>query len=452
MSEMPERKTNSVERVGKGPYSAENEYVAETLPRVQGMDFGSGPMDEEKLRNEFRKTEETVHSIETEHLLSLRSELTPLVLNYKSAAIRAMEQKIFNKMRFIEPHLSSNLDRLVEIIESNEKGNVDTLLRDNAPHELVKDFSDEEFDELVTMVRHIARNAEDVSDTNLIKGGSQVERDLDRLFTERLEMSPLFGERARAKFLQSLGLKRSPQVLYGAIHNDILELKYSFGNFALLPIGEYGEAFARDLFKAMQLMNACTLLVKEQAQSIATSHRDVFQQTARGRDSIENGAWFALQEGVLSLFQTLSLCTAEKVEGYDNPEQLLRDVITAELPNQLAYLAPAATIGPLSLMGKYIVHLVQKTERGLIINPEAKHAMLIRKKEEHDRKTLEYIHLRENQSLELPALARGCPVAFESDELRTTGIKELSGLFLTMFEKAKQPKFSDTFPEIEPNS
>src|SRR3989344_901389 len=434
MKEIPERPAK------KHPLSAEDRYVGEVqngFSRDLGIPDLEMPTDE-RLREEYRAVAEQIRSKERKQLQTLQQLLTPVVKHYVQKAEESLASGELEGMKWRSPTLAPNFETLVDIIDEKDVLREGDKLEHAIPEELKRYGKDSL--EVIDVARHITLNAADLTETNLALGGSRTERTVDELLKENFGAPPHDTKR-RAHFFQTLGLSRVKEVLWGEAYPDSVVTLGAFHEYEVLPIGQYGEKFSRRLFTAMQMMLTASLPMKDAAEKLAKDNLDVFHRTARGRDmlreNVRYGASHSLQEGILSLFQAIYLLTAEKISGYEDPDTLLRDIVEAQLPNQLAHTTPAGTIGPLSLMGRYIPGLVQKTEAGqLILNPDVKKIFLERKKENLTEKVRSSLHI-ENYEPPLPAAGRGCPVSFESKMFMTSGINQLSQLLLDMYKHTK---------------
>lgn len=436
MIERPERK------VTQKQLSAENEYIKDTLTNLSAdFDIPGYPVPtDEDLRQEYRSAAEEVKSKEKEHLQALQRLLTPLVRHYVEKTEMLLSSGKLEKMKWEDPALAPNFDALVDIIDEKDSLNERFDLANVVPSQKLQKYGRSPL-EVSDFARHLALNAADLTESNLTSGGTRTERVLDTLIKEKFG-TPRQETEHRAYFFQTLNLLRVNEVLWGEAYPDSVITTDVFHEYELLPVGQYGENFSRRLFRVMQVMLAASLPMKKEGEKLAMQNKEIFHRTARGRSPIRENVRFggphSLQEGILSLFQAIFLLTAEKISDYDNPDVLLRDLIEAQLPNQLAYSTPAGTIGPLSLMGRYIPGLVQKNDTGkLILNPEIKNIFLEQKKKhlaEKVRSTL----TSEGYEPPLPAVGRGCPVSFESKIATESGIQSLSNLLLKTYEHTKK--------------
>jgi hypothetical protein len=228
--------------------------------------------------------------------------------------------------------------------------------------------------------------------------------------------------------------------------------KDAFPHVVVIPVGDYGVPTARKIYNTVQIMLADTQVLEKKAAELVESHKDIFAKTARGQydlrdlDDMSKAAIKTLQEGIVTLGQAIAQLSIQEIEGYEGkPDKLIEDLVKYELPNQLGYLSPPAYIGPLSLVGQCIIDLVRKNEAGdLILNPEVIEAMQEVKEKIVGRK------IKAPEWPRMPAQGRGCPVSFKGQGIETSGINELSQLFLDLYKRNPvdnfEPSTSGTVP------
>jgi hypothetical protein len=138
----------------------------------------------------------------------------------------------------------------------------------------------------------------------------------------------------------------------------------------IVPVGEYGEEYAKKLAQATIItMEAAEVAIKDNAGRVAAVHSKLLQEhTARGAEEEDGPNAYStaltIQEGVLSIMQTVSLLTAEKVEGYDDPTKLLNDIVENGLIEKVTRLVPPALVGPLALDGRRFANPLERDEDG----------------------------------------------------------------------------------------
>ncbi len=224
--------------------------------------------------------------------------------------------------------------------------------------------------------------------------------------------------------------------------NMILGTAYSrshtrvFPSVIVMPIGEYGDATARKIYNTIQIMLSDTEILEKKAAELVESHREIFSKTARGGDDLRSledmsrASLKMLQEGIITLGQVMAQLTAEKIHGYeDSPDNLVADLVKNEIPNQMGYLAPPGYIGPFSLMGMYVSGLLENKNDELILNED-----ILEEMQKVKRGIADGSVPSGASGLSLPAAGRGCPISFKGQGIETSGINELSQLFLELYK------------------
>ncbi len=203
-----------------------------------------------------------------------------------------------------------------------------------------------------------------------------------------------------------------------------------------IPVGEYGPELAVKIYNVVQILLSKTTILKEKSIEMVKAHEDLFAKTARGSDAkvLEDmglAAYKTMQEGIVTLGQAIATLTLEKVPGYeDDPDRLIEDLLFKQLPNKLAYLAPPAYIGPFSLAGVMIKGLMQKNGQGeLTLNPDILDVFAASKNQ-----VVLNLSVNEVHKNFMPAGGRGCPVSFKGQEIKQSGVNELSGVFLEIYK------------------
>lgn len=170
----------------------------------------------------------------------------------------------------------------------------------------------------------------------------------------------------------------------------------------VMPVGAYGREFAEKLLRATAVaMEQASHVVDAEASEIAEKYDDVLgRRTARGaaeryKDYSKNifrpeGAEHnptteytpkaILQEGILSVMQAVALLTADKVPGYDDPDELLDDLVDQGVIERFTRKLPMGYVGPLTLKGAYFPNPLHVEEGRLTFSePFAEHLRAERK-------------------------------------------------------------------------
>ena len=258
-----------------------------------------------------------------------------------------------------------------------------------------------------------------------------------------------FSGKPAGGWLDWIAFNNAKGIMFGPTA-DSGSLKSTFAPFtevASIVVGEYGEAFARKLFMTMQRLLSHVPNLEQASAEFAKDpkNREMLLKTARGAyenpndPSLKRVALITLQEGILSLAQTIALMTEEKQEAYPDPDELVRDLLLNHLPNTFAYSVPPAIIGPCSLIGRTMKGLIDvpvdsKTgEKMLQIHPHLRDRFLQVKKHFKQQDFMD-ARVRLLNPDALPAVFRGCPISFPAKNSDMTGIQMLDCLFLSEYE------------------
>jgi len=143
------------------------------------------------------------------------------------------------------------------------------------------------------------------------------------------------------------------------------------------PVGAYGRGFTEALFDVTEYMLEKTTwsTTKERATTAASGHEQIIEtHMARGEKKNSNSPDQALietvQEGIVSITQTLTILTAERVDGYDDPKKLVEEIVSKDLIQQFTRAIPMGLNGPFSIAGLYFPGLVRRGQCGLELNAD----------------------------------------------------------------------------------
>ncbi len=138
-----------------------------------------------------------------------------------------------------------------------------------------------------------------------------------------------------------------------------------------IPIGEYGENAAAKLARLTVSLNdfiKCSAIIEQgihdrltedDKQLLAEYTARTKERSARsGNDYAVHGVKNTLTEGVLTIAQTLALLTAQKVEGYDDHDTLVSDILETDIIEQIARIVRPGHIGPSTLSGLFMPDII----------------------------------------------------------------------------------------------
>lgn len=227
-------------------------------------------------------------------------------------------------------------------------------------------------------------------------------------------------------------MKYHPTILWGEIPVDNPE---EFApKHVIVPVGDYGEEFANKIFNATQLLVAIMSndTLREGSKSIANTYADDLEKIARGRDKSTHHAFKyaplrALVEGAISLGNTIFLLTAKRKSEYVNSDDLVRAVIENKLPNEIARWAPLGLINPVVITGQSIPNLIVIKNGVIQLSPYVSELWKIWKRQIRSA-DVEYKKIT-------PSLGMGCPVSHLGPGVQSTGIQQLSEMWLDIYNQ-----------------
>lgn len=200
------------------------------------------------------------------------------------------------------------------------------------------------------------------------------------------------------------------------LHNDMIPSSEVYSDL-IVPIGEYGEELATEMLQTTAIMQAVAQKrVHSSAEGLTVGHEDALRTfTARGAGAAEADAdstMAALHEGILSIAQTLAILTCEKVDGYEDPHELVRDIVDAGLVSRLARFSPMGFVGPMALSGRFIAGSLVRTEDGIKFSDEFEQFLKQEKAAYMARLMVESeVEQGADQRLVYHPLGKVCPVA-----------------------------------------
>lgn len=145
-------------------------------------------------------------------------------------------------------------------------------------------------------------------------------------------------------------------------------------DFVIMPVGGYGKQFTQKLVHSVvYTSNVADRCLSKWSAEQSQEHENVMDHMARVRsgntDSQKNGTLQSMQEGALSIAQTIALLTAERIPGFASGEELLQEIVSQGLVEEFARSVPIALIGPIINEGRYIPGLLEVEGERLQLNP-----------------------------------------------------------------------------------
>ena len=144
--------------------------------------------------------------------------------------------------------------------------------------------------------------------------------------------------------------------------------------YLFMPVGSYGPRFSEKLLRTTAYMvQSAQQVLGESTRDLARVHQDVVaRHTTRGHEGRPLDATLisTTQEGARSTMEVIALLTADKVPGFDDPEQLLEAIVAQGIIEEFTRAVPMGMLGPTLFTGKYFPSLLLHTGGGkLSLNP-----------------------------------------------------------------------------------
>jgi len=156
--------------------------------------------------------------------------------------------------------------------------------------------------------------------------------------------------------------------------------------YLFMPVGAYGPQFSEKLLRTTAYMvNSAQKVLGERAHELASAHPEaIAKDMTRGREGRPPAAALisTAQEGARSAMEVIALLTAQRVSGYDDPEQLLDTIIAQGIIEEFTRAVPMGMLGPLLFTGKFFPNLLLRGGNGkLVLNPATMRAIKRAKQE-----------------------------------------------------------------------
>lgn len=217
--------------------------------------------------------------------------------------------------------------------------------------------------------------------------------------------------------------------------NDSFETA-DFLNLTVVPIGEYGAdlttRLSETLRRSAMVLARAKQTFREAEEEIGSEEVDKFVRS-NDNNPDDPATMLLLYEGCLSIQQTISQLTAQKIEGYEysTDDKLIDDIVSSGLIEQMARIMPlSGVIGPMTIMGMKFEDLVICEDGKLKLNrdiiKQLHHSML------EVRGTNAALGIEANSSGRVNGNAKGCPAAVRIDG-EPSSVAEVTELFVKIF-------------------
>lgn len=230
--------------------------------------------------------------------------------------------------------------------------------------------------------------------------------------------------------------------------NDSFET--DFLNLTVVPIGEYGTDLSTRLSETLRrsamVLAGAKQYFREAEEELGQEEIDKFIRS-RDNEPGDPATMLLLYEGCLSIQQTITQLTAQKIEGYEysTDDKLIDDIVSSGLIEQMARIMPlSGVIGPMTIMGMKFEDLVICEDGKLKLNRD------IIKQLHHSmtdvREGWAILGIERN-SERLNGNFKGCPAAIRIDG-EPSSVAEMTELFVKIFhdtgDTAQSPRSDDS--------
>lgn len=215
----------------------------------------------------------------------------------------------------------------------------------------------------------------------------------------------------------------------------------NFINSCAVPVGEYGEALSSRLGETVRrsalVLAASRESFKQAEGSLGEGTGEYF---VRGRDNSpeDPASMLTYYEGMLTVQQTISQLTAQRIEGYEyrGDDQLIEDLVSSGIIEQMARIIPyTGIIGPMTLLGMSFDHLLTFEEGKFRLDRDAVKAMHEQRVQRRTGITAQGEDYIQSGNAKYASM-NGCPAAIRDDG-EPSSVSKMNELFLTIFKDSK---------------
>jgi hypothetical protein len=217
--------------------------------------------------------------------------------------------------------------------------------------------------------------------------------------------------------------------------------KTEYMNTTILPIGEYGEEITQDLNTAALLIG---MQISENMPEFAKNNEHEVP-LVRSIDNHSNDypEALSLYEGVLSIAQAFNALLQDKVQGFKDPMELIKQLRDDKVIIEFARSIPfTGIIGPISVLGQSLVSPLEVTENGRLgIRDGIKELFRVLRKAGQTEYVQEIVSSSTNGNLKFMTY-EGCPAAMGalSEGVSRNVVQELTVHFVEVLTQVRAYK------------
>ena len=209
-------------------------------------------------------------------------------------------------------------------------------------------------------------------------------------------------------------------------------------NARILGVGDYGEGFTDSIFTAHAAFAAAIERSIDTFKRWDENNPGMSKRLSRSVDIHRQAtkqstvAQMSMHEGSLSIAQTISVLTNDKLNGYPNPYNLVKDIIEKGALNEFAKKMPyAGIIGPLAMAGLTFDPLLKRGPDGEpIIDPLTIQVFAAARRAVREKELIATERIGDYERGEQFLAYAGCPATYSTNKGDKSLVQTMASAFL----------------------
>lgn len=206
-------------------------------------------------------------------------------------------------------------------------------------------------------------------------------------------------------------------------------------NTRLLGVSDYGETYTDKLFQAHANFARRIHSARPEFEQFEADYR---HRLVRGRSAHahqkELSSQMSVHEGTLSIAQALAVLTLDIDPHYDNPDDLVTDLIMSGTVTAFAKGLYTGVVGPMSLAGLGFRDAYVVTGEGVELSRQAKEVLASSKRRVRERASIALSSIQGTTFADDLIAFKGCPAAFHGTAKDIDALPEDSSLLQEIAE------------------